>query len=436
MPDVRDLPERHGRQARGRCCIVIDAPERTSTRARVKYHADGTPYVRPYIGTSRVTGKPMRPYHRLPKGLPAEELQRMADEWVRDQDVALRYGTVIRLEDYLEDFISHREYAGPKGKRITESTAKTWRMFKRNYLLKLGKRDPRTITTRDVNNLLFTLAHQGGRQGNPLSPTTLMPFYQFLRSAFRWIESNGVETQHPLEGAEKPALVEADESESDDIEFRALSMTGLMVITGALERELATEPTTAAGVGRRVDAFATWLMLHTGVRVGEACAIRRMDLHLEGDNPYVTVCGTVVDAGGLHRQPFTKGKKVRTVALSKLDVPVIEAHLAWQDGLLGGRRNKRTLVSANGGLRSPNTVNHGLTAIVRDCGLPKGVTSHTMRRTHATHLLRAGVSVKDVQKRLGHADPSTTLRHYAQALPDGKAMVADAFAEITRGLPE
>lgn len=403
------------------------------THVKVKYHADGTPYVRPYIGTNRVTGQPMRPYHRLPKGLPDDELQRLADEWMHYQDVGLRYGTVIRLEDYLEDYISHREYAGPKGKRITANSAKTWRMYTRNYLLGLGKRDPRGITTRDINELFYTLASQGGRQGNRISPTTLMPFFQFLRGAFHWIESNGIETQHPMADAMKPALVEADEDESDDVEFRALSMTGLMVITGALERELAVEPTDAPGIARRVDAFATWLMLHTGARVGEACGIRRMDLHdLDGDKPYVTICGTVVDAGGLHRQPFPKGKKVRQVSLSKLDVPVIEAHLAWQDELLGGRRNKRTLVSTNGGLRSPNTVNHGLTAIVRDCGLPRGVTSHTMRRTHATHLLRAGASVKDVQMRLGHADPSTTIRHYAQVLPESKGMLADTFAELTR----
>lgn len=402
--------------------------------AKIKYHEDGTPYVRPYLGTSRITGEPIRPYHKLPTEMPPDELQRLADEWMESQRIGLRYGTAVRLEDYIDDYIGHREHAGPKGRAITENTAKTWRMYRRNYLLGLGRRDPRGITTRDVNDLLDELARRGGKERNPLSPNTLMPFYQFLVGAFKWIEANGVETQHPMANVSKPALVEGAEDDSDDVEFRALTTTGLMVLAGALERELSEEPTDAAGIGRRVDAFATWLMLHTGMRVGEACAVRRMDLHrLDADNPYVAVNGTVVEAGGVHRQSFTKGKRVRNVTLAASDVPVIVAHLAWQDGLLGGRRNKRTLVSADGTLRGPSTVNRGLVAIVRGCGLPAGVTSHTMRRTHATHLLRAGASVKEVQERLGHADPGTTLRRYTQVLPEGRGHVADVFAELTRG---
>ena len=34
--------------------------------------------------------------------------------------------------------------------------------------------------------------------------------------------------------------------------------------------------------------------------------------------------------------------------------------------------------------------------------------------------------------RLGPADPSTTIRHYAQVLPESKGMLADTFAELTR----
>jgi integrase len=47
---------------------------------------------------------------------------------------------------------------------------------------------------------------------------------------------------------------------------------------------------------------------------------------------------------------------------------------------------------------------------------------------HATTLLLAGVPVHVVANRLGHADPSTTLRVYAHVLREQAAGAADVFA--------
>jgi integrase len=42
---------------------------------------------------------------------------------------------------------------------------------------------------------------------------------------------------------------------------------------------------------------------------------------------------------------------------------------------------------------------------------------HELRHTHATMLLRNGVPVHVVARRLGHKDPSVTLNVYADAIP-------------------
>jgi integrase len=47
-----------------------------------------------------------------------------------------------------------------------------------------------------------------------------------------------------------------------------------------------------------------------------------------------------------------------------------------------------------------------------------GAGFHDLRRTNATQLVVAGVDVKTVQTRLGHADPRLTLAVYAQAVRD------------------
>jgi integrase len=54
---------------------------------------------------------------------------------------------------------------------------------------------------------------------------------------------------------------------------------------------------------------------------------------------------------------------------------------------------------------------------------------HGLRHIHATTLLLAGVPVHVVAARLGHADPSVTLRVYSHVIRAAEASAADVFAE-------
>lgn len=53
---------------------------------------------------------------------------------------------------------------------------------------------------------------------------------------------------------------------------------------------------------------------------------------------------------------------------------------------------------------------------------------HDLRHVDATTLLRAGVPVHVVAARLGHADPSITLRVYAHVISEQLAEAAVIFA--------
>lgn len=58
---------------------------------------------------------------------------------------------------------------------------------------------------------------------------------------------------------------------------------------------------------------------------------------------------------------------------------------------------------------------------------------HDLRHTHATLLLQAGVPVKVVADRLGHADVSITLNVYAHVLPAMDSHAVATFVEHVYG---
>jgi len=56
----------------------------------------------------------------------------------------------------------------------------------------------------------------------------------------------------------------------------------------------------------------------------------------------------------------------------------------------------------------PDTISAAVSLLFRNLKLPKRASLHTLRHTHGSHLLAAGVPLADVSKRLGHVNPHVT----------------------------
>jgi integrase len=89
------------------------------------------------------------------------------------------------------------------------------------------------------------------------------------------------------------------------------------------------------------------------------------------------------------------------------------------------RRGKRSweIKFDDGAVRSPNGLTKEWSVAVRALGLR--ATFHSLRHTHASHLIAEGLDVVTISRRLGHGSPAITLAVYAHLFPNTDARAAE-----------
>jgi integrase len=204
--------------------------------------------------------------------------------------------------------------------------------------------------------------------------------------------------------------------------------------------EQLTELVAAAEESEPVLATAIALAALTGMRRGELCALRWSDVDLEGGTVAVERGITVIE-GETHIGP-TKTHQARRVALDDVGTAVLCRRWAFMKELAD--RAESPLVAdpyvlsynAKGGRPvNPDTVSHrfaGLCAGMRRAAAKRRKVKvddlpadqqwpfrfHDLRHFSVTTLIAAGVDVRTVAERHGHAQATMTLNRYAHALPE------------------
>ena len=164
--------------------------------------------------------------------------------------------------------------------------------------------------------------------------------------------------------------------------------------------------------------FGTLLVLLTGLRIGELCALRWENISLCERTLTVTATMQRISAdgsGGKTKVVISDPKSsssARTIPLGKLAYSLCRKYKST-DGkafILTGRRDK---------FIEPRTLQYRMAGYTKACGL-SGVHFHTLRHSFATRCVEVGVEIKSLSEVLGHSSPRITLERYVHSSMDLK----------------
>ena len=177
------------------------------------------------------------------------------------------------------------------------------------------------------------------------------------------------------------------------------------------------------------------LTLATGMRRGEVFGLTWNSINFKKKTIRIE---TNLQNGKLE-PPKTK-YSIRTISI---DEDTLQRLKEWQqyqqdyaydlDDLYQNKQGTVFTGSFGAPVQLDNFRNRVFTRMIAKAGLADTITMHTLRHTHATQLLAAGIDAKTVSKRLVHSSVAFTLQTYVHVLEEVERGAADTIGAIISG---
>lgn len=258
-----------------------------------------------------------------------------------------------------------------------------------------------SLTALDLDGLYARLLREGGRHGQPLSARSVRYVHTIIRKALGDALRQNLVAQNPALNA-TPPRAKATKAPKPTVWSPA-----------ELARFLDATKEHKHGLLFRLAAM-------TGMRRGELCGLRWGDIDFDART--ITVLHTITTAR--HQRVVGTPKSDRSIRVIDVDPDTIEMLRA-----LRREQGSDLVFSENGEPLHPDVITRSFERRVKALDLPR-IRLHDLRHTHASHLLAAGVNVKVVSERLGHASVAFTLDTYAHLMPGQQASAAAAVAAL------
>ena len=160
-----------------------------------------------------------------------------------------------------------------------------------------------------------------------------------------------------------------------------------------------------------LNALGIILSLHTGIRIGELCALQWMDIDLE--NRTITVSKTIQrirNCDGKHKtklvitEPKSQSSN-RVIPIPDFLVTMLERFKDCAE---------KYVLSGKYSPVEPRTVQYRFASVLKKANLPS-VHFHSLRHAFATNCVAVGFDVKTLSEILGHSSVEITLNRYVHS---------------------
>jgi integrase len=193
---------------------------------------------------------------------------------------------------------------------------------------------------------------------------------------------------------------------------------------------------------------AWYVLAMTGMRRGEALALRWRDVDLDARTVAVRRSASLIKSKGQGEwiaEGGTKTNRARVLDLDDDTVALLRSYRRERGALAlqFGRADALVFADHEGAHLHPERFSRKFKAEVRRCqkrlgklgvdDAPPDIRLHDLRHTHATVLLSLGTNPKIVSERLGHSSISVTMDTYSHVLPTIQRQAVDQLHAIMSG---
>jgi integrase/recombinase XerD len=200
-----------------------------------------------------------------------------------------------------------------------------------------------------------------------------------VRSFYAFLSAEGMVANNPTEGLTSPRV----------------GKTLPKAISPNEVDELLEQPGLRNTPEARRDRAMLELLYATGMRVTELVSLDVTSVNVDPRSPYVRCMG--------------KGAKERTIPIHDQALETLRSYL--DDGrplLVRGKDEQALFLNRRGERLTRQGFWLILKGYAKAANLSSEITPHTLRHSFATHMLRGGMPLRNVQEMLGHANISTT----------------------------
>jgi integrase len=367
-----------------------------------------------YDGVNPATGEYRRRW--VQAGTRRGDAEKLLAELVKR---AHRGETVVSEKLTLGQYLTER-WLPVQESRLRKSSFDSYRRnIELHVLPALGKRQLDRLAPEDID-MFYAALLKNGRNKRPgekgpakgLAPKTVHNIHVILNKALSDAARKGTIVRNVVALADAPSLQARKRPE-----IRAWQVDQLVAFLDAIASH------------RMAPAY--YFAAHTGMRRGEVLGVRWRDLALDAGR--ISVRQALVSvAYEVSVSDVKTGTSRRTI---DIDDDVVQVLRDWHktrteecDGVEPAA-DALVFVKADGTSMHPDIFSQVFGRTVAKLDVPT-ISLHDLRHTHATLLLKAGVHVKVVSERLGHANVAFTMNVYQHVLPGMQAEAAEAFSQL------